>query len=67
MHCTAHGLKEAAATICTEVGAADRQTVAPFDWSSEKPATAHTKKANRTGIAAAAGAPFRFALLGRPR
>jgi hypothetical protein len=39
-------------------GATDRQMMAPFDWSSEKPATAHTKKANRTGIAAAAGAPF---------
>jgi hypothetical protein len=39
-------------------GATDRQMMAPFDWSSEKLATAHTKKANRTGIAAAAGAPF---------
>jgi hypothetical protein len=30
--------------------------MAPFDWTSEKQATAHTKKANRVSMAAAAGA-----------
>ena len=37
-------------------GATDRQMMAPFDWTSEKQATAHTKKANRVSMAAAAGA-----------
>src|SRR5262249_55920645 len=34
--CTAHGLKKAAATICAEMGATDRQMMALFDWTSEK-------------------------------
>ena len=55
-HCTAHGLKKAAAAICAEMGATDRQMMALFDWSSEKQATTYTKKANRTSMAAAAGA-----------
>jgi hypothetical protein len=65
LHCVAHGLKEAAATICAEVGTTDRQMMVPFDWSSEKPATAHTKNANPTGIAAAAGALFALRPLAR--
>lgn len=55
-HCTAHGLKKAAAAICAEMGATDRQMMALFDWSSEKQATTYTKRANRTSMAAAAGA-----------
>jgi hypothetical protein len=55
-HSTAHGLKKAAAAICAEMGATDRQMMALFDWSSEKQATTDTKKANRTSMAAAAGA-----------
>jgi hypothetical protein len=44
------------ATICAEHGATDRQMMALFDWSSEKQATTYTKRANRTSMAAAAGA-----------
>ena len=54
--CTAHGLKKAAATICAELGATDRQMMALFDWTSESMATPYTKKANRATMAAAAGA-----------
>jgi integrase len=55
--CTAHGLKKAAATICAEMGASDRQMMALFDWSSESMATVYTRKANKAKLAAgAAGA-----------
>jgi hypothetical protein len=56
LHRTAHGLNEAAATICAELGATDRQMMALFDWTSEKQATTYSKKANRVSMAAAAGA-----------
>ena len=51
---TAHGLKKAAATICADLGATDRQMMALFDWTSEKQATIYTKRANRTVMAATA-------------
>jgi integrase len=54
--CTSHGLKKAAATICADLGATDRQMMALFDWTTEKQATTYTKKANRNKMAAAAGA-----------
>jgi integrase len=52
--CTAHGLKKAAATICAEMGASDRQLMALFDWSSESMATVYTRKANKAKLAASA-------------
>lgn len=52
--CTVHGLKKAAATICAELGASDRQMMALFDWTSESMATPYTKKANRATMAASA-------------
>lgn len=55
-HCTAHGLKKAAATICADIGATDRQMMALFDWTSEKQPTRYTARANRTKMAATAGA-----------
>lgn len=53
-HCTAHGLKKAAATICAEMGATDRQMMALFDWNSEKMANVYTRKANKVRLAAGA-------------
>jgi hypothetical protein len=55
-HCTAHGLKNAAATICAAMGAADRQMMARLIGRTRGQATVYTKKANRTSMAAAAGA-----------
>jgi integrase len=52
--CTAHGLKKAAATICADLGASDRQMMALFDWTSEKMATTYTRKANKSKLAASA-------------
>jgi integrase len=52
--CTAHGLKKAAATMCAELGASDRQMMALFDWTSEKMATVYTRKANKSKLAASA-------------
>jgi hypothetical protein len=50
--CTAHGLKKAAATICANMGATDRQMMALFDWKSEKLANVYTAKANKQKLAA---------------
>jgi integrase len=52
--CTAHGLKKAAATMCADLGASDREMMALFDWTSEKMATAYTRKANNSKLAASA-------------
>jgi integrase len=70
--CTAPGLKKVAAMIVAQMGASDRQTMALLDWTREKQATIYTKKANRTTMAAAAGAllgsfsPEAFAKVSRP-
>lgn len=50
--CSSHGLKKAAATICANMGATDRQLMALFDWTSEAQANAYTRKANKTKLAA---------------
>ena len=50
--CSSHGLKKAAATICANMGATDRQLMALFDWQSEKQANVYTLKANKTKLAA---------------
>jgi len=50
--CSLHGLKKAAATICANMGATDRQLMALFDWTSAAQANAYTRKANETKLAA---------------
>jgi integrase len=50
--CTSHGLKKAAATICANMGATDRQMMMLFDWKSEKMANVYTAKANKEKLAA---------------
>ncbi|MBX9843547.1 MAG: hypothetical protein K2Z80_17245 [Xanthobacteraceae bacterium] len=44
--------KKAAATICADLDATDRQLMALFDWTSERQANVYTRKANRTKLAA---------------
>lgn len=63
-HCTAHGLKKAAATICAEMGASDRQMMALFDWTSEKQATTYTRKGQPDANGERGGRPTRFVLMG---
>jgi integrase len=50
--CSSHGLKKAAATICANMGATDRQMIMLFDWKTEKMANVYTRKANKEKIAA---------------
>jgi integrase len=51
-HCSAHGLKKAAATVVAELGATDRMMMALFDWTSERQANTYTRKANKKKLAA---------------
>jgi integrase len=51
LHCSAHGLRKAGATIAAENGATDRQLMALYDWTSEKQANVYTAAANRKRLA----------------
>jgi len=51
IHCSAHGLRKAGATIAAENGATEHELMAIFGWESPKQAANYTKKANRTKLA----------------
>jgi integrase len=53
-HCTAHGLRKAAATIAAENGATPHELMAIFGWRSLKQATLYTRKVDRARLAQAA-------------
>jgi integrase len=53
-HCTAHGLRKAAATIAAERGATPYQLMAIFGWKSISQALAYTKAAEQKRLAAGA-------------
>lgn len=50
-HCTAHGLRKAAATIAADNGATTHQLMAIFGWSSVKQAETYTREADRRRLA----------------
>lgn len=50
-HCTAHGLRKAAATLAAEAGATERQLMALFGWSSPAQATVYTRAADKKRLA----------------
>jgi integrase len=50
-HCTAHGLRKAAATIAANNGATAFQLMAIFGWSSLEMAEKYTRKANQGKLA----------------
>ncbi|HEY8950886.1 MAG TPA: site-specific integrase [Rhizomicrobium sp.] len=50
-HCSAHGLRKAAATIASENGATERQLMAIFGWRNSKMASHYTKKASQFALA----------------
>ncbi|MGE0602183.1 MAG: tyrosine-type recombinase/integrase [Xanthobacteraceae bacterium] len=52
-HCSAHGLRKAAATQAAENGATEYQLMAIFGWSSPKQAAIYTRKARQSKLAAA--------------
>lgn len=54
-HCSAHGLRKAAATLAAESGATTMQLQALFDWNSPAQAEVYTRGADRARLAAAAG------------
>ena len=51
-HCTAHGLRKAAATTAANNGATAHQLMAMFGWSDLKMAEAYTRAADRERLAA---------------
>lgn len=53
-HCSAHGLRKAAATIAAERGATAHQLMAIFGWRSISQALVYTKAAEQKRMAAAA-------------
>ncbi len=50
-HCTAHGLRKAAATIAAENGASTPQLMAIFDWATPSQAEPYIRAANRKRMA----------------
>jgi integrase len=50
-HCSAHGLRKAAASIAAENGATTHQLMAIFGWTTVKQAEHYTRKANRKLLA----------------
>jgi integrase len=53
-HCSAHGLRQAGATIAAENGATEHQLMAIYGWESPKQAALYTRKVNRRRLAAQA-------------
>jgi integrase len=51
LHCTAHGLRKAGATILAENGATTAQLMAIYDWSTPSQAEGYIRAANRTRLA----------------
>lgn len=51
-HCTAHGLKKAAATIAADNGATLNQLMAMFDWTTPSQAEPYTRQADQKRLAA---------------
>lgn len=51
LHCSAHGLRKAGATLAAENGATDRQLMAIFGWKRAEQATIYTEKAERRRMA----------------
>ena len=50
-HCTAHGLRKAAACIAAEKGATEKRLMALFGWFYPRMAARYTSKANQKKIA----------------
>ena len=65
-HCSAHGLRKAAATRLANAGATEHQLMAWFGWSSIREAERYTRKANRKRLAQSAGALISRTSSGKP-
>lgn len=51
-HCSAHGLRKAAAIIAADRGATEHQLMSMFGWANPSQAAAYTRRANRKKLAA---------------
>ncbi|ACK85532.1 integrase family protein [Methylorubrum extorquens CM4] len=54
LHCSAHGLRKAGATLAAENGATERQLMAMFGWRTSKMAEHYTRKAEQKRLAGGA-------------
>ncbi|CAO4132548.1 hypothetical protein OFEAOIEE_LOCUS267 [Methylorubrum extorquens] len=54
LHCSAHGLRKAGATLAAENGATERQLMAMFGWRTSKMAEHYTRKAEQKRLAGSA-------------
>ena len=50
-HCSAHGLRNAGATIAADAGATEHQLMAIYGWELPRQAAVYTRKANRKRLA----------------
>ncbi len=65
-HCTAHGLRKAAATRLADRGATEHQLMAWFGWTSIREAERYTRRANRKHLAQTAGKLISGTSSGKP-
>lgn len=65
-HCTAHGLRKAAATRLANAGATEHQLMAWFGWTSIREAERYTRHANRKRLAESAGQLISGTGIGKP-
>jgi integrase len=65
-HCSAHGLRKAAATRLANVGASEHQLMAWFGWASIREAERYTRRANRKHLAQSAGKLISGTSIGKP-
>jgi integrase len=54
LHCSAHGLRKAGATIAADQGATEHQLMAIYGWESPKQAALYTRSADRKRLVGAA-------------
>lgn len=65
-HCSAHGLRKAAATRLADRGATEHQLMAWFGWTSAREAERYTRMANRKLLAQSAGKLISGTSSGKP-
>jgi integrase len=54
LHCSAHGLRKAGATIAADLGASDEELMSLFGWTTRKQVSVYTRGADRKRLATGA-------------
>ena len=65
-HCSAHGLRKAAATRLADRGATEHQLMAWFGWTSSREAERYTRRVNRKSLSRTAGELISGTSSGKP-